>query len=126
MKCRLVKIVVKKDGILKKKITTFKRFKNFKNVKNIVKKFRKRVKKNVEKMEKKTRKHKKMKKNQKKSLKNNQLYLYLCIYDVLPIFDQSWKKEYRRSSCLRELKFILQVVLILQHSLHCLTQKMTL
>ena len=86
----------------------------------------KKWKKTHKKTQKNEKKSEKIRKNQKKSLKNNQLYLYLCIYDVLPIFDQSWKKEYRRSSCLRELKCSLQVVLILQHSLHCLTQKMTL
>jgi hypothetical protein len=43
-------------------------------------------------------------------LKNNQLYLYICIYVISAIFDQSWKKErkkiekYFKSSCLRELK----------------------
>ena len=40
-------------------------------------------------------------------MKNNQLYLYICIYDISAIIDQSWKKKIEKyfiSSCLRELK----------------------
>ena len=49
---------------------------------------------------------KKLKKSEKK-LKNNQLYLYKCIYHILPIFDQSWKKERRRrqNSSLKALAY---------------------
>ena len=43
--------------------------------------------------------------------------MYICIYDILAIFDQSWKKKERRkkiekyfkSSCLRELKSVLWI-----------------
>ena len=54
--------------------------------------------------------------NQKKLEKTGKIINSTCIYDILPIFDQSWKMKERRkrrkkeiekyfiSSCLRELK----------------------
>ena len=62
-------------------------------------------KKNVEKIEKKKKskskkKSEKSKKSEKierkkleKKLENNQLYLFISISDISPIFDESWKKK---------------------------------
>ena len=68
----------KKIEILKKiKFTMLKNLKGFSKVKNVWK-----VWKNWK---------KKKKKSDKKKLKNDQFHLY-----ILPIFNQSWKKETRR------------------------------
>ena len=61
-------------------------------------------KKNFEKFGKIQKKSEKIRINRKKiekkkirnNQKNNQYYLYICIYDILAIFDQSWKKKERR------------------------------
>jgi hypothetical protein len=59
-----------------------------------VKKIRKILKKNVGKIGKIGKNRKKI---QKKIRKNNlKIFNYTCIYDILPIFDQSWKKKERR------------------------------
>ena len=66
--------------------------------KKIVKKIRKMLKFFFEKI------RKNRKKNQENLLKTNLQYFYMCIYVILSIFDESWKKkETRQISALKGL-----------------------